>query len=144
MFCPKCGTQVTENDRFCPTCGEPMGVAEKPVRETDHTEMFSEEDRERTRFLSALCYLNFLFAIIGLLVEPNSKFLRYHLNQSLVLTIFSLLCGVVAIIPVLGWIASGIGAIAVLVFMIMGIVRAVNREAKDLPIIGKYKIVYYD
>ncbi len=144
MFCQKCGTSVPEGDRFCPTCGEPITAAAKAPKAIDHSDMFTAEDKERTRFLAALCYFNFLFAIVGLLVEPNSKFIRYHLNQSLVLTVFGMLCGLVAIIPFIGWIASFVGAVAVLVFAIMGIVRAVNGEAKDLPIIGKYTVVYYD
>ena len=26
MFCPKCGTQVGDNDKFCKTCGTPVNV----------------------------------------------------------------------------------------------------------------------
>ena len=144
MFCPKCGTQVPENDHYCPTCGEPVFVKNSVPDESDRTAMFDPEDAGRTNILSALCYLSFLFIIVALLLEPNSKFLRYHINQSLVLTVFGILCGIVAIVPFLGWIASAIGTVMVLVFTIMGIVRAYNREAKDLPLIGKYIIVNYD
>ena len=144
MFCPKCGTQVPENDHNCPTCGEPVFEKNFVPDESDRTAMFDPEDAGRTNILSALCYLNFVFIIVALLLEPNSKFLRYHINQSLVLTVFGFGCGIVAIVPFLGWIASAIGTVMVLVFTIMGIVRAYNREAKDLPFIGKYIIVNYD
>ena len=144
MFCPKCGTQVPENDHYCPTCGEPVFAKNSVPDESDRTAMFDPEDAGRTNILSALCYLNFVFIIVALLLEPNSKFLRYHINQSLVLTVFGFGCGIVAIVPFLGWIASAIGTVMVLVFTIMGIVRAYNREAKDLPLIGKYIIVNYD
>ena len=142
MFCPKCGTQIPENDRFCPTCGEPVLGATFPD-ESDHTADFVSEDVERTKVLSALCYLNFIFIIIALLLEPNSKFLRYHINQSIVLTVFGILCGIVAIIPFLGWIISAVGAVACVVFTVMGVVRSLKGMAKDLPIIGKYTIVSY-
>ena len=142
MFCPKCGTQIPENDRFCPTCGEPVLGATFPD-ESDHTAEFAPEDIEKTKILSALCYLNFIFIIIALLLEPNSKFLRYHINQSIVLTIFGMLCGIVAIVPIIGWIASVVGAVACIVFTVMGIVRSAKGLAKDLPIIGKYTIVNY-
>ena len=79
--------------------------------------------------------------IIALLLEPNSKFLRYHINQSILLTVFGFICGLVAIVPVIGWIASVAGMIATVVFTIMGIVRSLKGQAKDLPIIGKYIIV---
>lgn len=143
MFCPKCGTQIPENDHYCPTCGEPIS-ANKIPDESDHTAIFDPEDIKRTRLLAALCYCGVLFVIVGLLIEPNSKFIRYHVNQSFVLYVFALFCGLVAIIPFLGWIASVVGAILVIVFTVMGIVRAVKGEAKDLPLIGKYTIVYYD
>lgn len=144
MFCPKCGTQVPENDRFCPTCGEPVAANEKPADNSDRTAMFDPTDAERAKYLSALCYLNFVFIIIALLLEPNSKFLRYHINQSIVIYIFGIICGVVAIVPILGWIASFAGIIATVVFTIMGIVRAVKCEARDIPLIGKYTIIHYD
>ena len=144
MFCPKCGTQKPENDYYCPPCGEPVLSKTNVPDESDHTAMFEEEDIRRTNILSALCYLSFLFVILGLLIEPNSKFLRYHINQSIILYIFGILCGLVAIIPFLGWIAAVIGSVACIVFMVMGIVRAFKGQAKDLPIIGKYMIVHYD
>ncbi len=143
MFCQKCGTQIPENDHYCPTCGEPAPGAKTPS-ESDHTAMFDPEDVKRTRLLAALCYVSLLFVIIGLLVEPNSKFIRYHINQSFVLYIFGILGGVVAIIPFIGWIVAAVVSVMLIVFMIMGIVRACKGEAKDLPLVGKYTIVYYD
>ncbi len=144
MFCPKCGTNVPENDHYCPTCGEPVFAKKTVPDESDHTAMFDPEDAKRVNILSALCYLNFLFIVIALLLEPNSKFLRYHINQSLVLTVFGILCGLVNIVPVLGQIAFTVGAVMAFVFTVMGIVRAVKCQATDLPIIGKYTIVNYD
>ena len=143
MFCPKCGTEIPENDYFCPTCGEPV-AGKKVPSESDHTSLFDPEDIRRTRILAALCYCSFLILIIGLLLEPNSKFIRYHINQSIVLYIFGLLCGVAAIVPFIGWLASAVGVVACVVFTIMGIVRAAKGTAIDLPLIGKYTIVYYD
>ena len=106
--------------------------------------MFDPEDIKRTKILAALCYVSVLFVIVGLLLEPNSKFIRYHINQSFCLYVFALLCGLVAIVPFLGWIASAVGAIAVFVFTVMGVIRAYKGTARDLPLVGKYTIVYYD
>ena len=60
MYCPKCGSQIPENDRFCPTCGDPVLGRSFPD-ESDHTADFVKEDIERTKILSALCYLYFVF-----------------------------------------------------------------------------------
>ena len=139
-FCKNCGTNIPEGDAFCPNCGEsvngfkaaPFDAGMDPV------------DCERNKYLAALCYFNFLFGIIGLLAEPNSRFIRFHLNQSLVLTIFSVLCTLVCIIPVLGWLIGSVGGVMVIVFVIMGIVRACKGEATELPIVGKYTILHWD
>ena len=42
MFCPKCGTQIPENDHYCPTCGEPVLSKTNVPDESDHTAMFEE------------------------------------------------------------------------------------------------------
>lgn len=144
MFCPKCGTQVPETDHYCPICGEPLGVKTKAPDESDHTAIFEPEDIERTKILSAICYLNFIFIIIALLLEPNSRFLRYHINQSIVLYVFGIICGIAAVVPFLGWIVTAVGGIASFVFLIMGVIRAFKGRAKDLPLIGKYTVVHYE
>lgn len=144
MFCPKCGTQVPENDRFCPTCGEPVAADKTISVSGDKTAMFSADDIRRSRLLAALCYFNITFMIIALLLEPNSKFIRYHINQSALLYIFALLSALLNIVPILGQIAFVVASVMFIVFTIMGIVRAVNGRAKDLPIIGKYVVVHYD
>ncbi len=143
VICNKCGAEIEEDAKFCPKCGAPAQV---PVYNDpgDKTGQFNAEDIERSKYLSALCYIGYIFIVIGLLVEPDSKFLRYHANQSIVLTVFGVICGLVCIVPILGWIVGGIGSIAVIVFTILGIVRAVKGKAIDLPIIGKYTVVHYD
>lgn len=144
MFCPKCGTQIPENDHYCPTCGEPAANANPVPDEREHTEMFESADIERTKLLSALCYVSFFFIILSLLVEPNSRFLRYHINQSLVICVASFAAALVMIVPIIGWIAGTVASVAILVFTVMGIVNALKGRAKDLPLIGKYTVVHYD
>ena len=39
---------------------------------------------------------------------------------------------------------SFVGAVACVVFTVMGVLRAYKGTAKDLPLVGKYTIVYYD
>lgn len=142
MYCSKCGSEIPENDKFCPNCGESVTTVKAPV--TDHTDGFCEEDIERTKYLAAICYLGVLFMILGLVIEPDSKFIRYHINQALLIAVLSIACGIVCIIPVLGWLAGAIGTVAGIVFTIMGIVRALNGRAEDLPVIGNHVIIHCD
>ncbi len=148
-FCTKCGSNIPDGENFCPNCGAPTapaGAYQQPVcaNPNDHTDDFTSEDINRTQYLCALCYISFLFGILGLLAEPNSKFLRYHLNQVLMLNIFLVVCTVAAIVPFLGWVVCGVGTIVYFVFMVMGIVRACKGKAVDLPIIGKYTVFHWD
>jgi len=45
--------------------------------------------------------------------------------------------GLVNVIPILGWIISIIGVFVLIYMNIMGIINAVNRKEKPLPILGK-------
>lgn len=147
MFCPKCGKEIQEDVQFCPSCGAELKTPETPsdFYNPDKTALFDEKDIVRTKYLAALCYLGISFIIIALLIEPDSKFLRYHINQSIMLYIMGIVSILVAIVPILGWIAAVIISIASLVFLIMGACRALGGRAEDLPIIGKYTVVHsYD
>lgn len=79
-----------------------------------------------------LSYLGILW-LVGLLAG-KTEFAKFHANQGFVLWLASLVCGVV---PFLGWACE----VAVLVFMIMGIINVVNGEMKELPLIGKLRIL---
>ena len=92
------------------------------------------------KIFNVLSYVGILW-LIGLLAKPNEQDVRFHVNQGILLTIAGFAAGIVAIIPVLGWIAAGVVGIAVFVFAIMGIVNAVKGEQKELPLIGKFKIL---
>lgn len=81
-----------------------------------------------------------IFWLIGFFAGDKEG-AKFHLNQGLVLIIASLIIGVLACIPVVGWIISCVGSVAILVFAIMGIVSAVKEEEKPLPLIGKIKIL---
>ena len=58
---------------------------------------------------------------------------KFHINQALVILLFSLL----SIIPCLGW----IWGIFMVVCWIMGLVAAINQEEKEVPLIGKIRLL---
>lgn len=114
-------------------------------------EYFDKTDVEKNRLMAVLSYLGIL-VVIPIIVEPNSKFVRYHANQGLILLIASAVYGavmkiltlVVGWIPIIGSIiislASLIGLV-LFVFVILGIINAAQGNAKELPIIGSYRIL---
>ena len=168
-FCPKCGKEVAADAKFCNECGAqlsaeqasetpkteassagatfeaPAGAAAteqvKAVLNTpDVTAQFDAQDIEANKLVAALSYLG-LLVLIPILAAPNSRYARFHSNQGLVLLIASMLVGVIGVIPILGWILAAVGGIATFVLMILGIVNAIGGRAKELPIIGKFRIL---
>lgn len=85
-----------------------------------------------TKTTSIVAYITW----IGLLVAfcaGDKEGAKFHLNQALVIFLFSLL----AVIPCIGW----IWGIFMLVCWVMGLVAAINQEEKEVPLIGKIRIV---
>lgn len=79
-----------------------------------------------------LAYVGILW-LIGLLSAKDQPDVRFHVNQGILLSIATIFVP----IPVVGWIIG----VVVLVFAIMGIIAASKGEQKELPIIGKIKIL---
>ena len=166
-FCGNCGTKIDDNAKFCPGCGQAVEApateqikteaTEQPKAEQaqgqqndlsakvanlnntkDTTDQFDKDDIEKNKAMGLLAYILFF---IPLLAAKDSPFARYHANQGLVLFICGLISSVVWIIPILGWIIAPILSIVITVLAVIGIINALNGKAKELPIIGKFKIL---
>ena len=70
----------------------------------------------------------------------KNKFAGFHVKQSLVLAILSLIINVAGgIIPVIGWfIIIPVGNLIVFILWLIGIIKAAQGETKELPVIGKF------
>lgn len=66
---------------------------------------------------------------------------KVHLNNALLLWIANLIGGVVAVIPIIGWIVGCVVSIAVFVFWIMGLIWAIQEQDKEIPLIGGIQIL---
>lgn len=151
LTCKQCGTQVEDGVMNCTNCGAPI---ESPVQQNqpvDLSEKFNElnntadttseydtQDIEKNKVMAVLAYIIFL---IPLLAAKDSKFARFHTNQGLVLFIGGILSSVIAAIPIIGWIIAPIAGIIITILAVIGIVNALGGKAKELPIIGKFKIL---
>ena len=165
MFCEKCGKELPEGAKFCEGCGAPVGGA--PAKETpknsfeetvknlgntaDVTGDFDAADIAKNKVLALFAYIGILF-LIPLLAAPNSKFARFHTNQGLVLFITGVIWGVISGIvnlivggvPVLGSlfsILSALVSLALFILAILGIINARTGKAKELPLVGTFKIL---
>ena len=151
LTCKQCGTQVEDGVMNCTNCGAPI---ESPVQQNqpiDLSEKFNEfnntadttseydaQDIEKNKVLAVLAYILFF---VPLLAAKDSKFARFHTNQGLVLFLGGIIASVVAVIPVIGWIVAPIAGLVITVLAVIGIINALNGRAKELPVIGKFKIL---
>ncbi len=153
-FCTKCGATIDNNAAVCPNCGAPQQAAQNnntnvnpaPVslEGGDYTATMDPNDIAQNKVMGVLAYIGLLF-LVPLLAAPNSPFARFHANQGLILFIADIVIGVVAgvlaIIPIAGLILSGILGLGITVMIILGIVNAATGKAKELPLIGKIRIL---
>ena len=157
-YCSKCATALEDGLKFCPACGEAViaepaaptvdtassnedavGEKLKQLNNTkDETEGFDKADIEKNKIMAVLAYIIFL---IPLIAAKESPFARFHTNQGLLLVIAAVILSVIAAIPVIGWIIAPVIGIAVTVLAVIGILNALNGKAKELPLIGKFRIL---
>ena len=151
LTCKRCGTQVEDGVMNCTNCGasieapvqqnQPIDLSEKfnEFNNTaDTTSEYDAQDIEKNKVMAVLAYILFF---IPLLAAKDSKFARFHTNQGLVLFLGGIIASVVAVIPVIGWIVAPIAGLVITVLAIIGILNALNGRAKELPVIGKFKIL---
>lgn len=157
--CPSCGAAVNENaqngaqqNNQSNTQNSFNAAVNNFTNTKDTTGEFDPADIQNNKIMAVLAYIGILF-LVPLLAAKDSKFARFHANQGLVLFLADILvgvvCGILTVIlvwiPVIGVLISGLlGAIlsiALLILMILGIVNAAQGKAKELPLIGKIKIL---
>lgn len=113
----------------------------------DTTAEFSQEDIDKNKLMAILAYLSWL-VLIPLFGAKESKFARFHVNQGLVLAITEIVWWV-AEGAVLGRLLRGLHLgfisslvnLVFLVFAVIGVLNAANGKAKELPLIGKFKVL---
>ena len=157
-FCPKCGAQVEDGVKACPSCGanleEKVDVSAKVTELTntaDITETLDPNDIQNNKVMAILAYLSWL-VLIPLFAAKDSAFARFHVKQGLLLAICEIIVAVVftilntilgqifivwVILAIIQWIIN----IGFFVLSIMGIINAAQGKAKELPIVGKIKIL---
>jgi uncharacterized membrane protein len=101
---------------------------------------FDQGDVDQNKVMGVLAYIFFFVPLIAGTYK-TSEYVKFHTNQGTVLWIAGFACGVITVIPVIGWIIGFIAPVVILVFDIMGIVSALKTEAKPLPIISKFQLL---
>ena len=149
--CVKCNAELAEGAKFCPACG--ANQAAQPQAEpdladkimginntADTTADYDKKDIEDNKFMAILAYIGLLF-LVPLFAAKESKFAQFHTNQGILLFIVGIAGAIIALLPIIGWILAPVISLATLALTILGIVNVCQGKAKELPIIGKYKIL---
>ena len=171
-FCRNCGAKLDDDAKSCLNCGAAVnagsgGSFNEKAQETIHnitdtpdmSDDFSSFEREDGKAMGILAYIGIL-VLLPLFLEKNNRFVRFHVNQGLMLFIiecaYSFVCIIInTVLRVLfAWSPLVVVYVAVrivlsvlsLVFLaasVMGIINVARGKAKELPIIGKFRILKY-
>jgi len=123
---------------FCPACGSSVAA-----------EKFSASDPHE-RVLGALAYAGLLPALILLAIPAlrRNPFIRFHCWQAVFFSGSSILLGLAlrllfvlfSMLPVVGfllaWLSLGIGALGIVTLWVVLVVKAVQGQHYELPLIG--------
>lgn len=166
-FCPGCGAPMREAQQTTEQAQDAQQQQTNAQNDfsakiaglnntADNTADFDPQDIANNKAMGILAYLSWL-VLIPIFGAKGSKYARFHANQGLVL----------AITEVIWWVAEGILSsvlwslfgyrlwsvysllttvlglvnIVFVILLVIGIMNAVNGRAKELPIIGKFKIL---
>jgi uncharacterized membrane protein len=128
MFCPKCGAENTEGNKYCQKCGaalsveapRPTGVCAKCGTKNAEGTKYCQNcgsmlDMQATKATGSttslepnvaglLCYLvGWITGLVFILIEKENKFVRFHAMQSIVtfgaLTVISIVLSILQLIP---------------------------------------------
>ncbi len=166
-FCRNCGKPLNDNAAFCTNCGAPVDGAQqaeqsRQTQQSDASDNFfrrlldtpnytasmQREDISANRAMGILSYIG-LLVLAPIFAAKQSKFARFHANQGLLLLIgdgaVTVTAWLVGYLPYfLRWplqLAVNLAWIPLTFLMVVGIVNAARGLAKELPVVGKLRIL---
>lgn len=102
-------------------------------------EIFDQVDIEKNKTIAGLAIIIFFLPLI---ICPDSKYGRFFANQGLLLFILGVGGSIIlSLIPIIGWLLLPFFSIAVLVLGIIGLVNGLSGKAKEIPLIGKFRLL---
>ena len=128
-----------------------MGEGEDRIMAVERETEVKEQGTGNDKLLAALAYLGVLVAV-PLLMDKKSKFVKFHAGQGVTLfaveviysITYQLLAAMVMMVSWRFYFMVRIAGYAALVFPVLavtGIVNAANGQEKELPVIGKIRVI---
>ena len=111
----------------------------------DRTAEFDPADAQQNKAMGILAYIGPL-VLVPIFAAKDSKFARFHANQGLVLLIANAALSILgAILGLITWVLKLFLVwpfqVLCVVLIVFGIVSAAKGQCKELPIVGKFKIL---
>jgi len=69
--------------------------------------------------------------------KKGNAFSAFHLRQSLGIYLIGVILGVIAIVPIIGWIIAAVGVLLLFINWIIGIIGAASGSTKPVFLFGK-------
>lgn len=117
------------------------------MQSEDFTKNYDIQDINANKPMGILSYIGIL-VLVPIFTARESRFAMFHAEQGITLCIgahiIAFLSIILGLIPVVGWIFSllfGLVGLALFVLMIIGIVNAANGQAKQIPVLGKIRLI---
>ena len=117
------------------------------MQSEDYTKNYDIQDISANKPMGILAYIG-LLVLVPIFTARESKFAMFHAEQGITLCIGAHIIGfisfILGLIPVVGWIFSllfGLVGLVLFILMIIGIVNAANGQAKEVPVLGKIKLI---
>lgn len=143
--CPQCRLSYNDTDEICGKCGgtlitlEPQPAPVFRANETDHTAEFDPSDISQNKVIAMAPYLlSWIGIVIALLASGSSPYVAFHVRQALKIQICAVLAGFFSIIPILGWIATGICMLLALIINLACFLDVCRSKAREPMIISKF------
>ena len=108
----------------------------------------SPEEIENGKVMGGIAYLGFIGLIIAFVTSHSNKYVLYHCQQSLLLTIISFTYPFLSGFKMLPFIGDVIGilitiiGIAVFILFLIGLINGFTGKIQPIPIIGEYALKF--
>ena len=157
MFCKRCGQQIDDNAQFCTNCGAPASVHGAGPQNQYNNRYNSRGQYNNQGYqgnpgyqysnsggapmkkgYAIAAYITWIGFFIALFAgDRYDPFTRFHLNQALVLNVFSIIASVVSYITIIGAVIGWIASVFISICWIIGLVGACQGRYKEVPVFGK-------
>ena len=89
---------------------------------------------------TGMAVVSYILFFVPLLTDAkNDIFVKFHVKQGFLVFLLALVSWAISFVPIFGLLAIPLN-IAVIIFMILGIINALEGKEKELPLIGQYAV----